>query len=140
MKSYFAVPTDRTLGRIKSIMMSAPVTLDWDKMVVPIVLNTDHPDPSSFTGQTFEAQVTRFGHFFNEELQHSQLVAELQSRKLMLRALQLGADHSYVPRWIIQNNATPLARSNKFWLVSVEEALVDRESEPFTFTERVIDV
>jgi len=137
MKSYFAVPTNRTLARIRALMSSAPITLDFDKMVVPLSLHTN-VIPST-TGGTFQAQVTSFGHVYNEDLQHSQMVAALHSPDLVRRALELGANEQYQPQWIIQNSATPLARTNKFWIVSVATILVDREKEPFTFTERVID-
>lgn len=139
MKSYFAVPTDRTLTRIRALMSSAPITLDFDRMVVPIALHVSGYDPSSTAGQEFRAKVTDFGHFYNEDLQHTQMVATLMSPDLVRRALQLGASEDYQPRWIIQNAATPLARTNKFWLTSIATILVDREHEPFTFTERMIE-
>jgi hypothetical protein len=137
MKSYFAVLTTRSLERLQAMMSSAPITLDFSAMVVPLSLHTDVV-PNS-TGWTFEAKVTEFGHRFNEDLQHSQMVAVLHSPDLVKRALELGAGEDYVPHWIIQNDATPLARTNKFWLRSIETIIVDREREPFTFTERVIE-
>jgi hypothetical protein len=139
MRSYFAVPTDRTLDRIRTLMSSAPITLNFTRMVVPIALHVSGSDSSPFTPQEFLAKVTDFGHFYNEDLQHTQMVATLVSPSLVNRAIQLGAGEGYQPRWIIQNDATPLARTNKFWIVSVATILVTREHEPFTFEERMID-
>ncbi len=138
MRSFFAVPTQTTMDRLQSILQSAPITLNFQQMVVPLALNTNI-EPTS-TGSTFAANVISFGHFYNEELGHSQMVAVLQSPDLVKRATELGAGPDYEPHWIIQNSATPLARTNKFWLRSVETVLVSRENHlPFTFTERVVD-
>lgn len=138
MRSYFAVPTDHTKERIRRILASAPITLEFDKMVVPLALNTNIQ--ADHSGKQFSATVIDFGHWYNEELQHTQMAASLQSPDMVRRAIDLGAGTDYQPRWVIQESATPLARTNKFWLKSVETILVVHEkSEPFTFVEQCID-
>lgn len=137
MHSYFAVPTPETKRRFQDIFSSCPFRMDFDTIVVPIAINVqtllEAPEGFQYAGR-----VVHFGQRYNMELEYSELVGILDCPELVARHLQLGGrEEGFTPRVVFQSPATPIARSNKFFTVSVANSLV-ADAEPFTFTERVL--
>jgi hypothetical protein len=135
MYQYFAVPTQDSLERLKEIFSSSPVPIDFDKIVVRL----GSSQQQSTTRRAYRAQITWFGHHYNQELEYTELVGMLDSPEMTERHGELDGsyDGDFEPMVIFQSPATPLAQTNKFFLNSVANTLVSRE-DPFTFVERVL--
>jgi len=137
MMMHFAVLTDESKKRFRSIFMSAPIALDVDKFVVRLGTSSGENENTSEEGVIHEARIVWVGREMNDELQYLEWVAKLDAPSLKERAIALGASEDFVPELVFQSPATPMARSNKFWMESVHTSLVQRETA-FSLQEKSI--
>ncbi len=129
------VPTERTKKRLIEIFMSAPISVDFDHLYVPLWIGDEGGGyPKGFSPQgPYQSKFTSFGRSWSPTHEISELSGNLGSPALKQRALDLGTLDDYPIRLVFLDQAPPLSHTNKSFLVSVSDTLVLKEFEPFTF-------
>jgi hypothetical protein len=130
-----SIPTQRTKERLSEILMSAPISIDLEKLYLPLWYGEeDSPTVKSYKSKgPYESRFDHFKMAWNALRNHSELDGFLSSPNLKQRALELGSSDSFPIRLVFLDHSPPMSRTNKSFIASVSDTLVTYEFEPFTF-------
>ena len=135
----YVLPSHETVERLKDILRSSPIALDFPSMRVELA-RTARPNSKwvAHPEATYEARFLDFG-LWTPSHNKLLLVGSLECQEMSLRMNSLVQSPSLpVPRLIFNDNSPTLSHSNKSFIASVYGSLVDRSNEQmFTFEREV---
>ena len=125
----FVVPTDETLHYLKKLMVSSPITFDFDSFHVDIMSSSSEIE--SEPSIVYSASCDSLGIYYDSARTQASLILPLLSEDFNTRFDQLCAN-DITPYWdapckpymTLVTNCPALKRHAKGWINSISDALV----------------
>lgn len=138
MRTLVVVPTPETVARLQAIFGSAPFTVDWSTLLVPLAHLPAGRDVEPST-QVYSARFKALQIMFDRFRQAAELVGVLESPELLERSIDCGMSYDFVLKLIFLPYAPALSQTVRNFTVSVSDTLVLKEEhQPFTFQREFI--
>jgi hypothetical protein len=138
MKTLVVIPTLETRERLQEIMGSAPFTVDWETLLVPLA---HIPSGTSVTptNTLYEARFKSFQVMFDRFRQSAELVGVLDSPGMLKRSIDCGMGYEFLLKLVFLPYAPAQSQPIRNFIVSVSDILVIKEEhKPFTFQREFI--
>lgn len=132
MRTLVTVPSPETIERLQQIFTSAPISIDWTALLVPLAyLPSDvmvEPDNSLRYGsfKDFSVQYDAFR-------QTAELVGVLDSPEMQKRSIDCGMDFDFRLKMVFLPYAPAQSLPIRRFIISVSDTLVAKEQVPFSF-------
>ena len=134
------LPTEETLDRLRSIMSSAPIHIEFE--LINVVLASTLRKQVSWVADPsieYEASFSSVSLVYDEYLGYTQLIGSLYSPMMSARMNDLQPlVEMKDPQLIFNSSGTTHSRTSKSFIASVANTLVAREDQLFTFHNEVI--
>lgn len=130
-----APPDQRSLSRLKTIFSGGPISIDWNLVVLRLADTSSMDQKWEPRKVTYKVKFTDFGLVYDEELGRSVLAGTVDSPEAQARSNELGMGDSEPPfrLLVIFSESIQLSSTNKAFIASVANTLVEKELEPFVF-------
>lgn len=132
----FVLPTGETAQRLREILQSPPIEIDWDHL--RIELARSQRTPKNWVADPEAIYVARFTKFHIEldpnEVHNLRLVGNLDCTEMSLRMMELAPSQDLpVPKLIFNSHSPGLAMANKSFIASIDHVLASGIEPAFTF-------